>query len=171
MILSELIKKGGPSRATTATPATIATQEVDEVATVAPVAIVAVAVKPELLPELTPDEETSIRAWLTYIEETDSAIITKVLIKSRDEPDARWYFLLRSEEVPETVTINERITCGECTFYERIDHPHLGHCTKGEPEAITGLWDTDHRYCKQYQSRQVTPADNKSTAKMVETTS
>jgi len=150
MTLSALIKKGGLSKTATATPATTATQEVDNTVTVAPVAPVAVAVKPEPLPELTPNQETSIRAWLAHIEEADLAIIAEVLGKCRDDLDARHYFLKRSEEVPETVPIRERITCGDCTYYERIEHSHLGHCTKGEPEAIAGLWDSDGRYCKQF---------------------
>jgi len=40
--------------------------------------------------------------------------------------------------------------CIDCKHFERIDHPHLGHCTKGQPEAIVGLWDTDKRYCERY---------------------
>ena len=39
------------------------------------------------------------------------------------------------------------VTCGSCKHFERIDHPHLGHCAKGEPENIAGLWDTDRRKC------------------------
>ncbi len=39
------------------------------------------------------------------------------------------------------------VTCGTCRHFLRIDHPHLGHCAKGEPEAIAGLWDTDRRGC------------------------
>jgi len=31
-----------------------------------------------------------------------------------------------------------------------IVHPRLGHCAKSEPEAITGLWDTDRRYCERF---------------------
>jgi len=42
------------------------------------------------------------------------------------------------------------VTCGSCQHFERIDHPHLGHCAKGEPEAIAGLWDTDHRGCARW---------------------
>ncbi|MEX2367476.1 MAG: hypothetical protein WD601_12790, partial [Pseudohongiellaceae bacterium] len=45
---------------------------------------------------------------------------------------------------------SEQITCGDCTYYKRIDHPHLAHCTQGEPEAIAGLWDSDRRYCEQF---------------------
>lgn len=150
MTLSVLITKGGLSKAATATPATLATQEAGNPVIVAPVATVAVAVKPEPLPELSPDEEASIRAWLAHIEETDPDIITEVLDKCRDDLDARRYFLKRSKEVPETVPIRERITCDNCTYYERIEHPHLGHCAKGEPEAIAGLWDSDRRYCEQF---------------------
>jgi hypothetical protein len=27
--------------------------------------------------------------------------------------------------------------------FGRIDYLYFGHCAKGKPEAITGLWDTD----------------------------
>lgn len=46
------------------------------------------------------------------------------------------------------------VRCGECRHFERIthpyQHPHLGHCAVGEPEAIVGLWDGDRRYCLRY---------------------
>lgn len=42
--------------------------------------------------------------------------------------------------------------CGDCAHFERIDHPHLGHCAKGEPEATAGLLDADDRACSQWQS-------------------
>lgn len=42
------------------------------------------------------------------------------------------------------------VYCGNCIHFERIHHPHLGHCAKGEPEAIAGLWDTDQRYCERF---------------------
>ncbi len=42
------------------------------------------------------------------------------------------------------------VRCGACNHFERVDHPHLGHCTKGESEAIAGLWDADHRGCSRY---------------------
>ncbi|WP_125179967.1 hypothetical protein [Thiohalobacter thiocyanaticus] len=45
------------------------------------------------------------------------------------------------------------IHCGDCIHFERIDHPHLGHCAKNEPEAIAGLWDTDRRYCEHFLPR------------------
>ncbi len=150
MTLSALIKKGGLAGVMTATPATIATQERDEVAPVAPVATVAVAEKPEPLPELLPDEETSIRTWLVHIEETDPDIIAEVLNECRDDWNARRYFLKQSKEGPDTVVTNNHITCGDCLHFERIGHPHLGHCAEGEPEAIAGSWDTDHRYCESH---------------------
>ncbi|MCP5408340.1 MAG: hypothetical protein H6963_03460 [Chromatiaceae bacterium] len=46
------------------------------------------------------------------------------------------------------------VQCGECIHFERIlspfRHPQLGHCAKGEPEAIAGLWDTDPRGCSRW---------------------
>ena len=135
MTLSDLIKKGGLTGNMTATPAT---QPADKTVTVAPVATVAVAEQPEPLPELSSDEESSILAWLAHIEETDPAIIAEVVDKCRNDREARRYFLKRSEEVPEPDTFNHPNTCGDCTHFERIDHPHLGHCVKGEPEAIAG---------------------------------
>jgi hypothetical protein len=42
------------------------------------------------------------------------------------------------------------VQCGDCIHFERIDHPHLGHCAKGEPEAVAGLWDTDRRGCARW---------------------
>ncbi|MBU0500082.1 MAG: hypothetical protein KJ558_04270 [Gammaproteobacteria bacterium] len=154
MTLSALIKKGGLTGTMTATPATPATQETDKPVTVAPVATVAVAEQPGPLPELSPDEESNIRAWLAYIEETAPAIIAEVVDKCRNDLDACRYFLKRSKEVPEQVTASHSITCGKCVHFERITepfrHPHLGHCAKGEPEAIAGLWDTDRRYCERF---------------------
>ena len=150
MTLSALIKKGGLIGSMTATVATPATQEADNPETVAPIATVAVAEQPEPLPELTSDEESNILAWLAHIEETDPAIIAEVVDKCRNDLEARRYFLKRSEEVPEPVILNHPNTCGDCIHFERIDHPHLGHCAKGEPEAIAGLWDTDRRYCERF---------------------
>lgn len=150
MTLSALIKKGGLAETVTATPATTATQEVDKTVTVAPVATVAVAVKQEPFSELSPDQEASILAWLALIDEIDSEIIAEILSQCRDDLGARWYFLKRPEEVPEIVPKHERITCGDCTYYECIEHPHLGHCTQGELEPIAGLWDSDRRYCEHF---------------------
>ena len=45
------------------------------------------------------------------------------------------------------------VHCGDCIHFERIDHPHLGHCAKNEPEDIAGLWDTDRRYCERFLPR------------------
>ncbi len=157
MPLSTLIKKGGLTGTMTATPATPATQEADQPGTVAPVATVAVAEQPEPLAELSSDEESNILAWLAHIEETDPAIIAEVVDKCSNDPEARRYFLKRSEEVPEPVTLNHPNTCGDCIHFEQITEPfrppHLGHCAKDEPEAIAGLWDTDRRYCERFLPR------------------
>jgi hypothetical protein len=161
MTLSALIKKGGLSKAATVTPATTATLGINQDVTVAPVATVTVvggtepAVKnvllgTELTSELLLDEESSIRAWLAHIEETDPTVITEVLDRCRDDLNTRRYFLKRFEEVPETVFPIKRITCGNCTHFERINHQNLGHCAKGEREAIAGLWDTSNRSCKSH---------------------
>lgn len=45
------------------------------------------------------------------------------------------------------------IRCGDCIHFTRIDQSNLGHCDKGQPEAIAGLWDTDRRYCKHFLPR------------------
>lgn len=45
------------------------------------------------------------------------------------------------------------VCCGDCIYFERIAHPNLGHCIKGEPEAIAGLCDTDRRYCERFLPR------------------
>jgi len=42
------------------------------------------------------------------------------------------------------------VHCGDCIRFGRSDHPHLGHCAKGKPEAIAGMWDTDRRYCERF---------------------
>ncbi len=45
----------------------------------------------------------------------------------------------------------QAISCGDCVHFKRIAHPHLGHCTKDQPEAYAGLWDTDFRACLRWQ--------------------
>jgi hypothetical protein len=51
------------------------------------------------------------------------------------------------------------VTCGACRHFRRIDHPHLGHCAVGEPEAIAGLWDTDRRGCARWMPLEQTTGD------------
>ena len=46
------------------------------------------------------------------------------------------------------------VLCGDCIHYERATHPHLGHCAKGRPEAIAGLWDSTQRYCDYFMPTQ-----------------
>jgi hypothetical protein len=51
------------------------------------------------------------------------------------------------------------VRCAECVNFERIAHPHLGHCAKGKPEGIVGLWDADKRFCNQYSPSPI-PTNN-----------
>lgn len=61
------------------------------------------------------------------------------------------------------------VHCGDCIHFKRIDHPHLGHCGKGEPEAIAGLWDTDRRYCQRFLPRPKATHNNYSKPARAET--
>ena len=112
---------------------------------------VRIRMKWEQVSPLSPGAEAGIRAWLEYIEETDPATIAGVLARCQSDAQARAYFLERSEELrkPDPWRVTH---CGDRVHFERIDHLHLGHCAKGEPEATVGLWDTDRRYCEQYQT-------------------
>ncbi len=112
--------------------------------------VATVAEKPEPLTELPLSEEINIRAWLKHIEETDPDIITETVDRCRDDLDARRYFLMRSKEVREPAVTIDPVACHRCIHCRRTDHPRLGHCAKGEPEAIAGLWDSDQRYCGQF---------------------
>lgn len=143
MSLSALIRKRGNATATVATPAT---HEGAKAGTVANVASVAVA------NQLFPEEEVPIRAWLAHIKETDPATIADVLAKCATNPDARAYCLEQARQVPPPQEPDCAATCGACRHFQRIDHLALGHCAQGEPEAPSGLWDADPRYCEQYQS-------------------
>ena len=49
------------------------------------------------------------------------------------------------------------VRCIDCNNFERIEHPHLGHCTQNQTENIAGLWDEDSRYCEYYIQSQEAP--------------
>lgn len=135
MTLAALIRKRDSGKTATAIPAT---QPKEEGVKVAKIATVAVANPTEAkTAPITVEEERAIRAWLAHIEETDPEIIAEVMDKCQREGEARAYCLRRSKEVPKPDPW--RVT-------------HCGDCAKGEPEAIAGLWDTDQRYCEQYQA-------------------
>lgn len=134
MTLSALIRKREIATATVATPAT-------PQVTVAKVASVAVA-----NPLLT-EEETAIRTWLAYIEETDPATITNVITQCQTDAQARFFFLEQARKPPPDYTA----TCWACKHFQRINHSNLGHCAQGEPEDIAGLWDTTRRWCIKYE--------------------
>ena len=44
------------------------------------------------------------------------------------------------------------VRCADCRHYQRTNHPHLGHCTRGEIEAAVGLWESDRRLCESYRA-------------------
>jgi len=61
------------------------------------------------------------------------------------------------------------VRCTDCIHFDRIDHPHLGHCAKGKPEAVTGLWDTDRQYCGYFLPRPQQTNDDQQRPTRVET--
>ncbi|MHB9100123.1 MAG: hypothetical protein ACYC2E_01195 [Sulfuricella sp.] len=133
MTLSALMKKGGLSAAATAIPATAATEEGEKAGTVARIATVAVANTPRVeshpTAPMTADEESAIRAWLAYIEETDAAIIAVVLDQCREDVAARGYFLRQASEVPRAVAFDDdRRYCDQCMNLRR------DVCTIAEPK-------------------------------------
>lgn len=143
MTLSALIRKRENATATVATPTTHKGAKTGTVANVA-----SVAVANQLLAE----EETAIRVWLAHIEETDPATIADVLARCQSDAQARAYCLEQARQIPPPPEPDYTATCGACKHFQRIDHPNLGHCAQGEPEAIAGLWDTDRRWCMKYEA-------------------
>jgi hypothetical protein len=138
MKLSAMIRKREIATATVATPAT---QEGLEGGTVAKVASVAVA------NQLLAEEESAIRGWLAHINETDPAKIADAIAKCRCDSKTRLYSLEQARQVSAPPEPKYTTTCGTCKHFQRTNHPSLGHCVKGEPEAPAGLWDTDWRWC------------------------
>lgn len=54
---------------------------------------------------------------------------------------------IAGKPIPRPVSVQ----CGNCKHFKRKqNHPALGHCSKGEPEPIAGLWATDARSCQLY---------------------
>lgn len=41
----------------------------------------------------------------------------------------------------------------ETTDYQRLNRPHLGHCSRGEPEPLAGFWDSQIRGCGNWEAR------------------
>lgn len=77
-----------------------------------------VAASPEIGTEsaMTAVQESVIRAWLAQIEETDEAIITHVLNRCRQAPDARAYLMRLASDVPWPEPLpDDRRSCDQCT--------------------------------------------------------
>lgn len=161
MTLATLIKKGGLSGMMTMTVATSATVNVNKPVNVAKVATVTVAEQPKPLPALSPQEEACIRAWLTHIQETDPEAISRLMDKCHANLDVRDYVLQQWQKMPKPVTGDPWVRCGDCAHFQPIDHPHLGHCAQGEPEAIAGLCYTHQRYCGQFAPKPSPPIRTK----------
>ncbi|SHF85968.1 hypothetical protein SAMN02745117_02730 [Lampropedia hyalina DSM 16112] len=167
MTLSALIRKRENATATLATPATHKGARAGTVANVASVAVAkapAATPKPEaqsgsvanvasvaVANQLFPEEEAPIRAWLAHIEETDPATIADVLEQCQNDAQTRAYCLEQARQIPPPPEPDYTATCGACRHFQRIDHPNLGHCAQGEPEAPAGLWDTDRRWCRSFK--------------------
>lgn len=151
MILSKLMQKGDLAQLATATPATPATYAKTYTLSVAGVATVAVALVPEPTYPMTAEQDAAIRAWLEHIDESDAEVVADVLNRCCTDLTARLYVLQCAEEMPPPPALTNRVICSDCRYFDRIDHPHLGHCARGEIEAIAGLWDTDHRWCDSYE--------------------
>jgi len=47
--------------------------------------------------------ESKIRVWLKHIRETDADVIEEIIERCKVNPEARRYFLMRSEETPRSV--------------------------------------------------------------------
>ena len=96
-----------------------------------------------------PEDERRIRAWLASIGEDDEQTIIEILGNCGRNPEALAYFLGRASEV---VGHDSQplglVQCINCCHFQRTDHPHLGHCAVGKPEAVAGLWDMDRRACR-----------------------
>jgi len=141
MSLADLIRgKSARDKFATATSATFATLAGERGRTVASVATVAVANPHKPTPEPIPASPAKVGAG--------GAAVTREPF-DREAREAR-----AAEELPKPDPW--RVTrCGDCGYFKRIDHPHLGHCATGEPEPLAGLWDSDRRYCAQYRVIQV----------------
>lgn len=76
-----------------------------------------VAVFPEIeaVSTVTADQEAVIRSWLSQIDETEEAVITHVLNRCRQDPDARDYFIRLASDVssPEPFP-DDRRRCDQC---------------------------------------------------------
>jgi hypothetical protein len=145
MTLSALIRKRELATVTVATTATHEGIEGRTVAKVAKVATVAVANR------IFPEEESAIRAWLAHINETDPSIIADVITKCGIYAETRAWCLELARQVPPAPEPDYTARCIDCRHFQRTSHPHFGHCSQGEPEAIVGLYDTDSRWCLKYE--------------------
>lgn len=93
----------------------------------------------------------AVNRWLSVIREHKAEIIGALKACAGD-----------AATIPQMPAEDEEATecmasCCECRHFMRADHPHLGHCALGEPEAAAGIWGTDRRWCRVFQPHEVSP--------------
>lgn len=108
-------------------------------------------------PECSPDELRAVIEQWSTVAGLDEARRLELLAKVENVIPARireetQYFQRRIEQARHKAQLETgKVHCGDCVHFQRTEHPHLGHCARGEPEAPAGLWDTDSRTCKQHE--------------------
>lgn len=61
-----------------------------------------------------------------------------------------WCFNRASQSpIPRPVAVR----CGSCLHFQRTEHPYLGHCAAGEPEAVAGLLNSHEHRCPRWLPR------------------
>jgi len=102
------------------------------------------------------EEDAAIRAWLDHIEETDPTIVQCVIDQCSRDAEAKAYFLDHAKQAniePQSELLpSDSATCKTCKHFQRIDHPHMGHCLGGERNSIALLWDDDARHCLEFET-------------------
>lgn len=102
--------------------------------------------------QMSSEDESAIRAWLDHIGEVDQSIIADVLERGSRDMETLKYCLAQAGMIAPAATMDAWNRCGDCSHFKRIVHPNLGHCSRGKPEAIVGLWDSDWRCCDDFKS-------------------
>lgn len=177
-LLSALIQKREARKAATANPAISATQANGAAETVARIATVAIAAPPKPIPapqanasagdmaitsrnscvsgDAAVDLENCVREMAKRWDYADDELAQALTLAAAD-PEGWWRLVAHESPASQAEVFTARSTgrCADCRHYQRTTHPHLGHCAKGEPEAIAGLWDTTPRLCNASQGNEV----------------
>lgn len=153
MLLADLIRGAGISDEVPATGATDATQEKGVELTVARVASVSVANPPEVdVCCFSVGDRQEVAAWLESIEETDPEVVSEVLHRCESDPEARDYFVVRSNE-NRSATGDDRRHCVECSNLDK--HGCCLAALRGELDGFARRyrpWDGLPRRCDCFRS-------------------